>query len=109
MATTDYILMTLDSEREFYECAMRQAELEQDTAHMCEQVKSGAWTVEEARRYLLADALKEFAEMAIDDMPVATWVQSFRATLARHAFELIDWHGMADHYLRKVAESRANS
>jgi hypothetical protein len=108
MTITESILIVLDSRQQTSELAFGAAGREMDAAKDCEQVQSGIWTVEEARRFRLADWLKEFYEVTIDDMPLVTWQDAFKSQLCRDAFQEINWHEFADHYLAKVTEKSAD-
>jgi hypothetical protein len=91
---------------------MRLARNVDATAPHTSEVKDGTWTLEEARVFMLADAIKDWYENIIDDInvdrhgyvcqmekPNATDEREFRQSvireLARRAFEQIDFHDLA--------------
>jgi hypothetical protein len=84
-------------------------------APTCEQVRDEVWTLEEARRFLLADSLKDWYEWMVDDirvkrdgyMPrefIADWEyrQNLIATFAQRAVENLDFHELAQTILDRL-------
>jgi hypothetical protein len=66
-----------------------------EAAAECEQTRSGVWTLEEARRYALADTLKAWVESDLLPDLGAT----LAADLLSAAVSEVSWNEVADHYL----------
>ncbi len=119
MTTTEMFLITIDSDREGSDHCREQALAAKAAAPICEQVADGIWTVEQAERFLLAVSLRDYVEKLIDDVVALGIGQVARTyshqstgscvakTLARCAFDDIDFHEVADHYLTRMAENAA--
>lgn len=66
------------------------------------------WTVEQSRRFAVADALKELVEeynnphMIDDDHPVQ--LEGLVADLFGAALSSVDWHELADAWIENVSE-----
>ena len=67
----------------------------------CRQVRDRIWTVEEARKFLLADRLKEYVE----EMNPLTDGASMFTDLLTAAISEVDWHEIAEAFLEEVADS----
>jgi hypothetical protein len=110
LSTTDMLLMTLDNDAVAYHNCFGMAEDAQHNAPDSEEVIAKTWTVEEAVRFQTADSIKEYVENLIDDVQV--WGDTPKslvvATLVRCAFDEVDWHEVADHYLAKLKETRSS-
>lgn len=104
MTITDSLDIIISSHREGVGMCRALAIHTIEMSPTCEEVAAGTWTVAEAEKFHLADALKAWIEGEIDDMPVKTFRDAIRATLARDAFEEVDWHELAAHYLNVVRE-----
>ena len=75
-------------------------QLAADAANAAEdssQVRDGVWTIEEATRFLLADALKEFLN---ELNPIADQASVF-SDLITAALSDVDWHEIADGFLEE--------
>ena len=64
-------------------------------ASTCEQVRRKVWTVDEAKKFTLADRLKEFVEEA---NPLADQATMF-TDLLNAALSEVDWHEIAEAFL----------
>jgi hypothetical protein len=73
----------------------------QQAASDCEQVREEIWTEVEARRFLLADAIKEFVE---ELHPLASQASMFSDLLGT-ALHDVDWHEIAGAFLEDVGDS----
>ncbi len=62
--------------------------------------RSEYWTVEESRRYVTADILKEW----VTDELSPDLGASFAADLLGHALDQVDWNEIADAWIEIVAE-----
>lgn len=102
--TTDFLLCTLDNDRTAYEkcVAIVRRNMEQEHPNEAE----GIWSHAEAVKFQSADDIKDWVEYAIDDAgaPGPETKGLIVVTLVRRAFEDIDWHKIAEHYIGKVAE-----
>ena len=116
MTTTELFLITLDSDADGQRACQGLAMGALQCAPVCEEVAAGTWTVDEAKRFLLSDAIKGWVETLIDDVVALDAPRRFldsgaatciAKTLVRCAFEDIDFHEVADHYLGKLAENAA--
>lgn len=104
MDATEALLMTLDNDRTAFESMIYFAQ-ENVSAKHSEEL-DGTWTHDEAAKFHTADDIKGYVEDHIDgagtkdDDPTGLII----ATLVRCAFEDVDWHEVADHYIGKVKE-----
>lgn len=85
----------IDNDENTYNYARSMACEQVLAAPECSQVQSGIWTIDEAKRFNLADALKDYVEN--DLLPELD--ASLASDLLRAATSEIDWHEVADHYL----------
>ena len=69
----------------------------------CAQVRDDIWTAEEAKKFLLADQLKEFVE---EVNPLGDKASMF-TDLLNAAISEVDWHEIAEAFLEEVADSNA--
>src|SRR5439155_26953515 len=68
-----------------------------NTAEDSSRVREGIWTIEEATRFQLADALKEFLD---ERNPIAAQASVF-TDLINSALCEVDWHEIADAFLEE--------
>jgi len=109
MTATELLMIVVDSDRVAHEQFLDMALAEMHRGERCDQVRSGTWTVEQAQRFLLAEAMKDHVELLIDDVwpDCADPQRAIVTTLVRVGFEELDWHEAADHYIAKVHELSA--
>ena len=69
------------------------------------QVSEGIWTVEQARRYEIADTLKRW----VRDEMMPDLGASLYADLLGSALDLVDWHELAQHWLDEHVEESAEA
>lgn len=103
--TTDMLEIVVDSHREGHDPLMALAALSIADAPRCEEVTAGSWSVAEAERFHLADAMKEWFELLVDDLDNRTFKDAVIVTLVNCALSDVDWHAMADSYIRRVKEN----
>ena len=89
------ICLWIDNEEPLHDQAHEMARQCRADAPDHEQVAYGVWTEDEATRFALADDLKEW--VADDLLPELD--NGPASDLLQWAFEQIDWHEVADHYL----------
>lgn len=101
-AVTDGLLLVISNHRESADYARIITEKAILRDPMADEVVDGVWTVAQAELFSLADNLKEWIELEIDDMPLTTFRDCVRAQLARDAFDDVDWYALARHCLERV-------
>jgi len=67
----------------------------------CEQVTNRIWTIEEARKFLLADRLRE----CVEEMNPLNDVALMFTDLLNAAISEVEWHEIADAFLEEAADS----
>lgn len=107
MTTADMLDQVISSHREGSDRVRAFAYIALEESPTCEQVRDGICTVEQAEQFRLADMLKGWIELEIDDMSLDTFQGCVRAQLARCAFEDVDWDDLACHYLQRVKDNDA--
>lgn len=85
----------LTNEEPTYRHCRELASTSRAAAKSCEQVQRGTWDVAEARKYLLADALKELVETC---NPVANSASMYADLLAA-AICVVNWQEIAQAFL----------
>ena len=93
----------LANEQYLSEIALEIAQHEEQTASTCEQVREGIWTLEQARRFNTADALKYFVHERSEDVFEDA---GMAADLYGWALDHVDWHEIADAWLESAREAR---
>src|SRR5215471_5290881 len=90
----------LANDEGLYREALDRVAGECEDAAWASQVEQGVWTVEESRRYHVADALKGWVrnELAPD------LGASFAADLLGFALDQVDWYELADAWIKSVRE-----
>jgi hypothetical protein len=101
---SDWVALIIDNDRDASDGAKELARQCIAVAPLHESVQEGIWTIEEARKFLLADHLKDWIEDQIDDLPYETFREGIVTTFARRAFEQVDWHDLAAYYLDSLKE-----
>jgi hypothetical protein len=110
MNATESLLMVLDNDRQAFDECLNMASMAVGHRDTCSQVREKIWTPEQAERFLLADMAQEYVETLIDDPGVLNLKdvgeagESVVKAFVRHAFEQVEWHEVADHYLLKYSE-----
>lgn len=90
----------IDNERGDYERMKGLVADAVEAAPMLAPVKDGIWTVEQGRKFRLADALKEWVNNELLPDLGAT----LAADLLGAAVSEVDWHELAESYLTDYAE-----
>lgn len=97
---TSCVASFLGQDHEFKDECLHLASLCCDEAARCESVASGVQTEPQARRLLLADQLQrlvsEYNPLAEDDSPFADLLDA--------ALSNVDWHDLADSFLKRLDE-----
>jgi hypothetical protein len=117
MTATESLLIVIDSDRTYYDVCMTVALANIDARHAEED--AGTWSHEEAEKFHTADDIKDHVETLMDDIslkPCRTIAGAYRESadliarqLISSALEEINWHEVAEHYIRKIKEQTARA
>ena len=103
--TTDMLEITVDSHKEGHDALTQLAVNAIESSPTCDEVASGVWSIAEAENFHLSDALKDYFELLVDDIDSRDLKGAVIVTLVQSALSDVDWHELADTYIRRVKEN----
>lgn len=104
---TWHTLLVINNEHETQQEARALVASIVQQAPQASQVADGIWTAEQATRYLLADALRDWIDSQLPDLTGESSGRLHAAAYMRDGFEEVDWSKVADSLLGDYRESQS--